>query len=153
MADTIVNHLNNRKIIIDKSTVPVGIAEKVELLVPKILKKCNVDIGFSVVSNPESLKEGTAVYDCQQLDRIIIGTGSSEVADLMTEFYAPFNPYHGLMIMMDIKSPELTNRMVRHGTGLDARIGYQFISLGCGYGGSCFPKDVQALVRTADSTG
>ena len=141
----------------------------------------NEQLEFSVVSNPEFLKEGSAVADCKRPDRIIIGTDNANAEELMRELYAPFNRNHEKIIVMDIKSAELTkyaancmlatkisfmNEManiaelvgadienVRHGIGSDPRIGYQFIYPGCGYGGSCFPKDVQALVQTADAIG
>jgi UDPglucose 6-dehydrogenase len=173
--------MNDAKIIIDKSTVPVGTADKVKNKVSEILKKRSLFLDFHIVSNPEFLKEGSAVQDCQKPDRIIIGTDNNEVADTLRELYAPFNRNHDRMIIMDVKSAELTkyaancmlatkisfmNEManlaeklgadiesVRHGIGSDSRIGYQFIYPGCGYGGSCFPKDVQALIKTADSIG
>ena len=181
VAETIATHMNGSKIIIDKSTVPVGTADKVKKKVSEILKKHSLSLDFHIVSNPEFLKEGSAVQDCQKPDRIIIGTDNSEVADTLRELYAPFNRNHDRMIIMDVKSAELTkyaancmlatkisfmNEManlaeklgadieaVRHGIGSDSRIGYQFIYPGCGYGGSCFPKDVQALIKTADSIG
>ncbi|WP_158967164.1 UDP-glucose/GDP-mannose dehydrogenase family protein [Paraglaciecola sp. L3A3] len=182
VAETIATHMTSEKIIINKSTVPVGTAEKVSATVLKTLQTANKsDLKYSVVSNPEFLKEGAAVNDCQKPDRIIIGTDSEESADVMRELYEPFNRNHDKIIVMDIKSAELTkyaancmlatkisfmNEManiaeqvgadienVRHGIGSDPRIGYQFIYPGCGYGGSCFPKDVQALIRTTDSIG
>ena len=181
VAETIATHMNDSKIIIDKSTVPVGTAEKVKNKVSEILKKRSLALNFHIVSNPEFLKEGSAVQDCQKPDRIVVGTDNSDVADTLCELYAPFNRNHDRMIIMDVKSAELTkyaancmlatkisfmNEManlaeklgadieaVRHGIGSDSRIGYQFIYPGCGYGGSCFPKDVQALIKTADSIG
>ena len=181
VAETIATHMNDSKVIIDKSTVPVGTADKVKNKVSEILKKRSLTLDFHIVSNPEFLKEGSAVQDCQKPDRIIIGTDNSDVADTLRELYAPFNRNHDRMIIMDVKSAELTkyaancmlatkisfmNEManlaeelgadiesVRHGIGSDSRIGYQFIYPGCGYGGSCFPKDVQALIKTADSIG
>jgi len=181
VAETVATHMNDSKIIIDKSTVPVGTADKVKNKVSEILKKRSLSLDFHIVSNPEFLKEGSAVQDCQKPDRIIIGTDNNEVADTLRELYAPFNRNHDRMIIMDVKSAELTkyaancmlatkisfmNEManlaeklgadieaVRHGIGSDSRIGYQFIYPGCGYGGSCFPKDVQALIKTADSIG
>jgi UDPglucose 6-dehydrogenase len=170
--------MDSPKIIIDKSTVPVGTADKVRQKVDSVLQQRDVSIDFNVVSNPEFLKEGAAVADCTKPDRIVIGTDNEMVAEKMHELYAPFNRSHDRMITMDIRSAELTkyaancmlatkisfmNEMsnlaeklgadieaVRHGIGSDNRIGYQFIYPGCGYGGSCFPKDVQALIRTAD---
>ena len=181
VAETIATHMNKNQIIIDKSTVPVGTADKVSTKVAEVLKKRGVSLDFHIVSNPEFLKEGSAVLDCQKPDRIVVGTDSDEAADTLRELYAPFNRNHDRMIIMDVKSAELTkyaancmlatkitfmNEManiaeklgadieaVRQGIGSDSRIGYQFIYPGCGYGGSCFPKDVQALIRTADSIG
>ncbi len=181
VAETIATHMTYPKIIVDKSTVPVGTAEKVEFSVSEILQKRGVNIDFSVVSNPEFLKEGSAIQDCKRPDRIIIGTNSTTAADTMRELYAPMNRNHERILIMDVKSAELTkytaNAMlatkisfmneisnlaealgadieaVRQGIGSDKRIGYHFIYPGCGYGGSCFPKDVQALVRTAESVG
>ncbi len=181
VAETIATHMTTPKIIIDKSTVPVGTADKVREQVQSVLNNRGSDLTFAVVSNPEFLKEGAAVADCKRPDRIIVGTDSKDAEDTMRELYEPFNRNHEKIIVMDIKSAELTkyaancmlatkisfmNEManiaervgadienVRHGIGSDSRIGYQFIYPGCGYGGSCFPKDVQALVRTADSIG
>ncbi|MGO4891699.1 UDP-glucose dehydrogenase family protein [Flavobacterium sp. W21_SRS_FM6] len=181
VAETIATYMQSPKVIIDKSTVPVGTADKVRLKVQQVLDNRESDLQFSIVSNPEFLKEGAAVSDCQRPDRIVIGTDSTEAEDLMRELYQPFNRNHEKIIVMDIKSAELTkyaancmlatkisfmNEManiaelvgadiehVRHGIGSDPRIGYQFIYPGCGYGGSCFPKDVQALVRTTDAIG
>ena len=179
VAETIATHMQDRKIIIDKSTVPVGTADKVTDCISSQLETRNSQLSFSVVSNPEFLKEGAAVGDCLRPDRIIIGTEDSHAEEVMRELYAPFNRNHDKIIVMDVRSAELTkyaancmlatkisfmNEMsnlaerlgadieaVRHGIGSDPRIGYQFIYPGCGYGGSCFPKDVQALVRTANS--
>jgi len=181
VAAIIAKHMTSSKIIVDKSTVPVGTADKVNDKVAEILKQRNVNIEYHVVSNPEFLKEGSAVKDCQKPDRIIIGTDNNDIADTMRELYSPFNRNRDRIIIMDVKSAELTkyasncmlatkisfmNEManlaeklgadieaVRHGIGSDSRIGYQFIYPGCGYGGSCFPKDVQALIKTADSIG
>jgi len=178
VAETIATYMTNNKIVIDKSTVPVGTADKVSAQIASVLKDRNVQIDFDVVSNPEFLKEGAAVSDCMKPDRIVVGTDSETAKDAMRELYAPFNRNHDRMIFMDVRSAELTkyaancmlatkisfmNEMsnlaellgadieaVRHGIGSDSRIGYQFIYPGCGYGGSCFPKDVQALVRTAN---
>lgn len=181
VAETIATHMNSPKVIIDKSTVPVGTADKVRVQVQSVLDQRGSNLEFSVVSNPEFLKEGAAVSDCKRPDRIVIGTDSADAKELMRELYAPFNRNHEKIIVMDIKSAELTkyaancmlatkisfmNEManiaervgadiehVRQGIGSDSRIGFQFIYPGCGYGGSCFPKDVQALVRTADGIG
>lgn len=177
VAETIANYMTDEKIVIDKSTVPVGTADKVSTKIAEVLSGRNQEIAFDVVSNPEFLKEGAAVSDCMKPDRIIIGTDNEKSRQAMHELYAPFNRNHERMIFMDVRSAELTkyaancmlatkisfmNEMsnlaellgadieaVRHGIGSDSRIGYQFIYPGCGYGGSCFPKDVQALVRTA----
>jgi UDPglucose 6-dehydrogenase len=177
VAETIATYMNSPKIIIDKSTVPVGTADKVSAKIADVLGSRKVEIEFSIVSNPEFLKEGAAVSDCMKPDRIVVGTESESAKAAMRELYAPFNRNHDRMIFMDVRSAELTkyaancmlatkisfmNEMsnlaellgadieaVRHGIGSDSRIGYQFIYPGCGYGGSCFPKDVQALVRTA----
>ena len=108
VAETIATHMNGSKIIIDKSTVPVGTADKVKKKVSEILKKHSLSLDFHIVSNPEFLKEGSAVQDCQKPDRIIIGTDNSEVADTLRELYAPFNRNHDRMIIMDVKSAELT---------------------------------------------
>jgi len=179
VAETIATYMQDRKIIIDKSTVPVGTADKVTDCISSQLAIRNSQLSFSVVSNPEFLKEGAAVGDCLRPDRIIIGTEDPHAEEIMRELYAPFNRNHDKIIVMDVRSAELTkyaancmlatkisfmNEMsnlaeklgadieaVRHGIGSDPRIGYQFIYPGCGYGGSCFPKDVQALVRTANS--
>ncbi|MCE2572799.1 UDP-glucose dehydrogenase family protein [Motilimonas eburnea] len=181
VAETIATHMQAPKVIIDKSTVPVGTADKVKAKVAEVLASRGENIDFSVVSNPEFLKEGAAVNDCKRPDRIVIGTDSKDAEELMRELYAPFNRNHDKVIVMDIRSAELTKyaancmlatkisfmnemsnlaerlgadiEMVRQGIGSDPRIGYQFIYPGCGYGGSCFPKDVQALVRSAEAIG
>ena len=180
VAETIAQHMENHQIIIDKSTVPVGTADKVSARIAQVLAtRQREDLGFDVVSNPEFLKEGSAVADCMRPDRIVIGTNSTTAEDVMRELYAPFNRNHEKIIVMDVRSAELTKyaancmlatkisfmnemanlaemlgadiEMVRQGIGSDPRIGYQFLYAGVGYGGSCFPKDVQALIRTADS--
>ncbi|WP_263322550.1 UDP-glucose/GDP-mannose dehydrogenase family protein [Endozoicomonas sp. Mp262] len=178
VAETIATHMNDHKIIVDKSTVPVGTGDKVKAKVAEVLASRGVDHPFHICSNPEFLKEGAAVNDCMKPDRIVVGTDSDDVIDTMRELYAPFNRNHDRMIFMDVKSAELTKyaancmlatkisfmnemaglaeklgadiEMVRQGIGSDPRIGYHFIYPGCGYGGSCFPKDVQALKRTAE---
>ena len=184
VAKNIATYMVSPKIIINKSTVPVGTADKVKETINNVLNK-RYGTGqapeFSVISNPEFLKEGSAIADCKRPDRIIIGTDSTEAEEQMRELYAPFNRNHEKIIVMDIKSAELTkyaancmlatkisfmNEManiaerlganienVRHGIGSDPRIGYQFIYPGCGYGGSCFPKDIKALVETASDIG
>ncbi|GAA3950955.1 UDP-glucose/GDP-mannose dehydrogenase family protein [Allohahella marinimesophila] len=181
VARSIGEHMNDYKVIIDKSTVPVGTGDRVKKAVQEVLQSRNSDLRFDVVSNPEFLKEGDAVGDFMKPDRIVIGADSDEPIELIREAYEPFNRSHDRIISMDIRSAELTkyaaNAMlatkisfmnevanlaerlgadienVRRGIGSDPRIGYHFIYPGCGYGGSCFPKDVQALVMTADSVG
>ena len=181
VATTIATHMQNHKIIINKSTVPVGTADKVKGKVTETLAELGKSTTFDVVSNPEFLKEGAAVNDCMRPDRIVLGTDSEKAEKKLRELYAPFNRNHDKVITMDIRSAELTkyaancmlatkisfmNEManlaehfgadienVRRGIGSDPRIGYQFIYPGCGYGGSCFPKDVQALIRSANQVG
>lgn len=179
VAETIATHMTDHKIVINKSTVPVGTGDKVREKISTTLAALGKDqITFDVVSNPEFLKEGSAVGDCMRPDRIVIGTNSKHAEDVMRELYEPFNRNHEKIIVMDIRSAELTkyaancmlatkisfmNEManlaeilgadieaVRHGIGSDQRIGYHFIYPGVGYGGSCFPKDVQALIQTAE---
>ena len=178
VAETIATHMTDDKIIVNKSTVPVGTGDKVKSCVSEVLVARNAKHTFHVCSNPEFLKEGAAVNDCMKPDRIIVGTDNDDVKDVMHELYAPFNRNHDRMIYMDVRSAELTKyaancmlatkisfmnemaglaeklgadiEMVRQGIGSDPRIGYHFIYPGCGYGGSCFPKDVQALKRTAE---
>lgn len=178
VATTIAEYMNEEKTIVQKSTVPVGTADKVKEVIQAILMKRNVSLDFDVVSNPEFLKEGAAIKDCQRPDRIILGTESETAEKRMRDLYQPFNRNHDKIIVMDNRSAEMTkyaancmlatkisfmNEManiaervgadiehVRQGIGSDSRIGFQFIYPGCGYGGSCFPKDVKALVHTAD---
>ena len=181
VAESIGRRMSDYKIIIDKSTVPVGTAEKVRAKVSEMLGERNLSLEFDVVSNPEFLKEGAAIDDFMKPDRIVIGTDNPRTAELLRVLYMPFNRSHDRIITMDIPSAELTkyaaNAMlatkisfmneianiaervgadiehVRQGIGSDHRIGFQFIYPGCGYGGSCFPKDVQALSRTARAIG
>ncbi len=181
VANSIGEYMNADQIVIDKSTVPVGTGDKVAAALKEQLTKRGSQHQFHVVSNPEFLKEGSAVDDFMKPDRIIIGTDNSEVEKIIRELYAPFNRNHERIIFMDIRSAELTKyaansllatkisfmneisnlaerlgadiENVRLGIGSDPRIGYQFIYPGCGYGGSCFPKDVQALARTAAEVG
>ena len=181
VAGQIASLMDGPKIIVDKSTVPVGTADKVKNHVQKILTERGVDFEFSVASNPEFLKEGSALDDCMRPERIIIGSDSDMVEEKMRELYEPFSRNHDKIMLMDVRSAEFTkyaancmlatkisfmNEMsnlaermgvdieqVRRGIGSDSRIGYQFIYPGCGYGGSCFPKDVQALERSAREIG
>jgi UDPglucose 6-dehydrogenase len=180
-ARNIGKHMNDYKVIVDKSTVPVGTADKVRKAVVEELKLRNVNTPFSVVSNPEFLKEGAAIDDFMRPDRIVVGADDTRAIELMRQLYAPFQRNHERVIMMDVKSAELTKyaanamlatrisfmnelanlaekldadiELVRKGIGSDPRIGYDFLYPGCGYGGSCFPKDVQALIRTANAAG
>lgn len=181
VARTIGTHMSEYRIVIDKSTVPVGTADKVRAEIARTLKERAANVEFDVVSNPEFLKEGAAVADFMRPDRVVIGTDNPRTTELMRALYDPFIRNHDRLIVMDIHSAELTkyaaNAMlatkisfinelaaiaekvgadiekVRIGIGSDPRIGYSFIYPGAGYGGSCFPKDVQALVRTALSLG
>jgi UDPglucose 6-dehydrogenase len=181
VAQTIAVHMQSHKIVINKSTVPVGTADKVKAKIDSTLSDAGKSVTYDVVSNPEFLKEGAAVNDCMRPDRIILGTNSESAEKKLRELYSPFNRNHDKIIVMDIRSAELTkyaancmlatkisfmNEMsnlaeifgadienVRRGIGSDPRIGYQFIYPGCGYGGSCFPKDVQALARSASDAG
>lgn len=169
VAETIGLHMDAALTIIDKSTVPVGTADKVSARIAAMLaQRDRSDLSFEVVSNPEFLKEGCAVADCTRPDRIVIGTASPQAEAVMRELYAPFNRNHDRIIVMDVRSAELTKyaancllatkisfmnemanlaerlgadiEMVRQGIGSDPRIGYQFLYAGVGYGGSCFPK-------------
>jgi len=177
VATTIAEAMQEPKVVVDKSTVPVGTADRVKARIAEVLAARGSDLGFDVVSNPEFLKEGAAVADCMRPDRIIIGTADPASEDLLREVYAPFNRNHDKILVMDVRSAELTkyaancmlatkisfmNEMaglaerlgadveaVRLGIGSDPRIGYHFIYPGAGYGGSCFPKDVKALIHAA----
>ncbi len=177
VARSIGQHMTDYRIIIDKSTVPVGTADKVRETVRGELNARGLEIDFDVVSNPEFLKEGAAIDDFMKPDRIIVGTDNPRTGELLRALYEPFNRNHQRVITMDIRSAELTKyaanamlatkisfmnevaniaervgadiEMVRLGIGSDPRIGYQFIYPGVGYGGSCFPKDVRALARSA----
>lgn len=181
VARSIAEHMTDYKIVVDKSTVPVGTADKVKAAINSVLDERQASLEFDVVSNPEFLKEGSALDDFMKPDRIIIGTDNPRTAELLKALYGPFNRSRERVITMDIRSAELTkyaaNAMlatkisfmnelanlaerlgadiehVRHGIGSDSRIGYSFIYPGCGYGGSCFPKDVKALERTAQEMG
>ena len=177
VARSIGEHLERYAVVVDKSTVPVGTADRVRAEIAAAMKKRGADVAFDVVSNPEFLKEGDAVNDCMKPDRIIVGASSPRAVNVVKALYAPFNRNHDRIVVMDERSAELTTyaanamlatkisfmneianiaervgadvEMVRHGIGSDPRIGYHFIYPGTGYGGSCFPKDVQALERTA----
>ncbi len=181
VAADIGKHLVQPRIIVNKSTVPVGTAQKVRKAIQSELDRRAVQIPFSVVSNPEFLKEGAAVGDFMKPDRIIVGTDDEQVAQRMRDLYAPFNRNHDRVLVMDLPSAELTKyaanvllatkisfmnelaglaerlgadiEQVRVGIGSDPRIGFDFIYPGCGYGGSCFPKDVRALEHTAKELG
>ncbi|EWH02363.1 UDP-glucose dehydrogenase family protein [Halomonas sp. BC04] len=181
VAETIGEHMGSYKIIVNKSTVPVGTASKVERTVASTLEKRGLTMEFDVCSNPEFLKEGAAIEDFSRGSRIVVGTDSERVKSAMQECYGPYNRQRDKMLFMGVRSAELTkyaaNAMlatkisfinevanlaerlgadveeVRHGIGSDPRIGYSFIYPGCGYGGSCFPKDVKALAQTAEAAG
>ena len=180
-ARSIGRHMQGYRIVVDKSTVPVGTADRVRAAIAEELAVRKVDIPFSIVSNPEFLKEGAAVEDFMKPDRIIVGAEDEQAIELMRQLYAPFQRNHERLIIMDVRSAELTKyaanamlatrisfmnelanlaeklgadiELVRQGIGADPRIGYHFLYPGCGYGGSCFPKDVQALIRTAGEAG
>lgn len=180
-ARNIAKYMNEYKVVVDKSTVPVGTSERVKATMLETLRERGTDISFGVVSNPEFLKEGAAVEDFMRPDRIVIGSTDEQATALMRQLYAPINRVHDRMIVMDARSAELTkyaaNAMlatrisfmnelanlseklgasiesVRQGIGSDPRIGYQFLYAGCGYGGSCFPKDIKALQHSAGEYG
>lgn len=181
VAKSIAENMDEYRIIVDKSTVPVGTADKVREVVLQVQAQRGAAVDFDVVSNPEFLKEGAAINDFMKPDRIIVGTDNPRTAELLKALYAPFNRSHERIITMDVRSAELTKyaanamlatkisfmnelanlaellgadiEQVRNGIGSDSRIGYSFIYPGCGYGGSCFPKDVKALERTAKQMG
>lgn len=173
--------MTDYKVVVDKSTVPVGTADKVQAAIADELAKRGSDTPYAVVSNPEFLKEGAAVEDFMRPDRIIVGANDEQAVHLMRALYAPFQRNHERLIVTDVRSAELTKyaanamlatrisfmnelanlaevlgadiEMVRQGIGADPRIGYHFLYPGCGYGGSCFPKDVKALIKTAAGQG
>src|SRR4051812_45855696 len=180
-ARAIGKHMDDYKVVVDKSTVPVGTAKKVHDAIAAELKARKLQVPFAVVSNPEFLKEGAAVGDFMRPERIIVGSDDERAIALMRELYAPFQRNHERFVLMDIPSAELTKyaanamlatrisfmnelanlseklgadiEQVRKGIGSDPRIGYDFLYAGAGYGGSCFPKDVKALIRTAQDAG
>jgi len=181
VARTIGEHLDRYAVVVNKSTVPVGTADRVRGAIDDVLSKRGATVEFDVVSNPEFLKEGDAVEDCLRPDRVVVGASSERAVALLRKLYAPFNRNHDRMVVMDERSAELTKyaanamlatkisfmneianiaervgadvELVRQGIGSDPRIGYHFIYPGAGYGGSCFPKDVQALERIARGSG
>ena len=181
VAKDIGNQMSHHLVVVDKSTVPVGTADLVEETIQNALSQRNSNLTFDVVSNPEFLKEGAAIDDFMRPDRVVVGASNEDSMSLMKELYDPFTFNHDRFIGMDIRSAEMTkyaanamlatkisfiNEManicehvgadineVRIGIGSDKRIGYQFIYPGCGYGGSCFPKDVKALVNIAERSG
>ena len=180
-ARNIGRHMRDYRVVVDKSTVPVGTADKVRAAIAGELKQRGADIAFSVVSNPEFLKEGAAVEDFMRPERIVVGSDDERATLVMRNLYAPFQRNHERVIAMDVRSAELTKyaanamlatrisfmnelanlaerlgadiEQVRRGIGADPRIGYHFLYPGAGYGGSCFPKDVRALMRTAGEAG
>ena len=181
VAKTIGENLNRYLVVVTKSTVPVGTAKKVRQTIEAELKKRGVDIPFDVASNPEFLKEGNAIKDFMSPDRVVVGVESEKAKKALTKLYKPFLINNFRVIFMDIPSAEMTKyaansmlatrisfmndianlcervgadvNMVRAGIGSDTRIGRKFLYAGCGYGGSCFPKDVKALIKTADQNG
>ena len=181
VARTIGQNLNHYVVVVTKSTVPVGTARKVRKAIEEELAKRGVDVPFDVASNPEFLKEGNAIKDFMSPDRVVVGVESEQAKKVLTKLYKPFLINNFRVIFMDIPSAEMTKyaansmlatrisfmndianlcervgadvNMVRAGIGADARIGRKFLYAGCGYGGSCFPKDVKALIKTADQNG
>ena len=180
-ASDIENNISQDSIVVVKSTVPVGTGFKVKEHIENIIAERNLDISIDIASNPEFLKEGVAVEDCMRPDRVVIGAEKEEVFNTLKKLYAPFVSNHDRFVLMDVKSSEMTKyvanamlatkisfineianicelngadiKKVRLGIGSDKRIGYNFIYAGCGYGGSCFPKDVQGLIDNAESYG
>ena len=180
-ARAIGTHMTDYRVIVDKSTVPVGTADRVRDVIRTALNQRGQEVPFAVVSNPEFLKEGAAIDDFMRPDRIVVGSEDDRATELMRRLYGPFERNHAKLMVMDVRSAELTkyaaNAMlatrisfmnelallaeavgadidfVRRGIGSDPRIGTNFLYAGCGYGGSCFPKDVQALIRSAEQVG
>lgn len=181
VAQTIGDNLNHYMVVVTKSTVPVGTAKKVRATIQAALDRRGVSVDFDVASNPEFLKEGSAIKDFMSPDRVVVGTESDRAKEMLTRLYKPFLLNNFRVIFMDIPSAEMTKyaansmlatrisfmndianlcervgadvNMVRAGVGSDTRIGRKFLYAGCGYGGSCFPKDVKALIKTADDNG
>jgi len=181
VARTIGQHIDRHCVVVNKSTVPVGTADRVRETIAAQLAARGANVEFDVVSNPEFLKEGDAVKDCMRPDRIVVGSDSARAIELLKALYAPFNRNHERIVLMDVRSSELTKyaanamlatkisfmneianiaeqvgadvEQVRRGIGADPRIGYHFIYPGAGYGGSCFPKDVKALAYSAKAHG
>ena len=181
VAETIGRNLNKYMVVVTKSTVPVGTAQKVHDTIQRELDKRGVDVKFDVASNPEFLKEGNAIKDFMSPDRVVVGVESERARKLLSRLYKPFMMNNFRVIFMDVPSAEMTKyaansmlatrisfmndianlcelvgadvNMVRQGIGSDTRIGRKFLYPGCGYGGSCFPKDVKALIKTADQNG
>ena len=181
VAQTIAERMQERKLVVTKSTVPVGTSDRVSARIKEVLEKRGETFEYSTISNPEFLKEGAAIEDFRKPDRIVVGTQDSHAIEQMRKLYAPFCRNHDRLIFMDIRSSELTKyaansmlatkisfmnelsnladslgadiEQVRIGIGSDPRIGYSFIYPGAGYGGSCFPKDVKALIATAKEVG
>ena len=180
-AENIAARMTEFKVIVDKSTVPVGTADRIRQTIAEVLARRNVDVPFAVASNPEFLKEGAAVQDFMRPDRVVIGADDERAISLLRTVYAPFQRNHERLLVMDVRSAELTKyaanamlatrisfmnelanladalgadvEQVRQGIGSDPRIGYDFLYPGVGYGGSCFPKDVKALQATARQHG
>ncbi len=180
-ARNIGRHMDGYKVIVDKSTVPVGTADKVRAAIAEVLADRDANIDYSVVSNPEFLKEGAAIEDFMKPDRIVVGAEDDRAIEMMCQLYAPFQRNHERILFMDVRSAELTKyaanamlatrisfmnelanlaetlgadiELVRRGIGSDPRIGYHFLYPGAGYGGSCFPKDVKALIRSGKANG
>ncbi|MDF5939307.1 UDP-glucose/GDP-mannose dehydrogenase family protein [Pseudomonas aeruginosa] len=178
VADAIAEHRRKPVIVVEKSTVPVGTGDRLRAHIERRLETDGRELEFEIVSNPEFLKEGSAVADCRRPDRIVVGCDNEEVRQVMRELYEPFNRNHDRMLFMGLRSAELTKyaangmlatkisfinqiaelaehlgadiEAVRQGIGADPRIGYHFIYPGCGYGGSCFPKDMRALIHSAE---
>lgn len=181
VAQTIGEHLNRHLVVVTKSTVPVGTSKKVKETIQKALDKRNINVSFDVASNPEFLKEGNAIKDFMSPDRVVVGVESEKAKQILSRLYKPFLLNNFRVLFMDIPSAEMTKyaansmlatrisfmndianlcelvgadvNMVRAGIGSDTRIGRKFLYAGCGYGGSCFPKDVKALIKTAEDNG